>query len=135
MVKGSTATAPERILPQLSVSNDLLAQMIIAKSLDRQPFYHLERRWFSRHGVRIPRDNMARWSIMLGRALQPIYNLMCDQISEYDIASLDATWLQVLKENGCIAQTRSLVDLGFYQSILQISAPFLSPGDNTPWIQ
>ena len=102
-----TAKVPERVLPHLSVSNDLLAQMIIAKSLDRQPFYHLEKRWLSRHGVRIPRDNMARWSIMLATVLQPIYNLMCDQLSEYDIASLDATWLQVLKENGRLAQTRS----------------------------
>lgn len=102
-----SAKAPERILPKLQVANSLLAQIIVAKCLDRQPFYHLEKRYLARHNVTIPRDNMARWSIMLSQALQPIYNLLCDQISEYDISSLDATWLQVLKENGRPAQTRS----------------------------
>lgn len=102
-----SAKACERILPKLQVANSLLAQVIIAKCLDRQPFYHLEKRYLARHNVAIPRDNMARWTIMLGQALQPIYNFLCDQISEYDIASLDATWLQVLKENGRLAQTRS----------------------------
>jgi transposase len=39
--------------------------------------------------------------------LQPIYNLLLDQISDYDIASIDATKLQVLKEHNRAPQTTS----------------------------
>ena len=101
------AKAPERILPKVLIANDLLAQIVIAKCLDRQPLYHLEQRWASRHEMRIPRDNMTRWTNQLATKLQPIYNLIQEEFSEYDIGSLDATWLQVLKEDGREPQTKS----------------------------
>lgn len=103
----AVAPAPKRILPGVSVTDELLAQMIISKCLDRQPLYHLSGRWLNRHDVNIPRDNLSRWFIKTAKALQPIYNLMQDQISDYDIASLDATSIQVLKEPGRQPQTKS----------------------------
>lgn len=101
------AKAPKRILPKVLIANDLLAQIVIAKCLDRQPIYHLEQRWASRHEMMIPRDNMTRWTNQLANKLQPIYNLIQEEFSEYDIGSLDATWLQVLKEDGREPQTKS----------------------------
>jgi transposase len=102
-----TALVPKRVLPRVMVTNELLAQIVISKCLDRQPTYHIEQRWESRHGMIIPRDNMIRWSNKLSKQLQPIYNLIQDQFSDYDIGSLDATWLQVLKEDGREPQTKS----------------------------
>jgi len=52
---------------------------------------------------------MANWMIQLAKPLMPLYNLLLDQLNEYNIASLDATWLQVLKENGRKPQTKSKV--------------------------
>ena len=101
------AVAIKRILPCVLMSDALLAQIILSKCLDRQPSYHLSKRWESRHGVTIPRDSMSRWSIQLAKQLQPIYNLIQEEIENYDIASLDATWIQVLKELGRRAQTKS----------------------------
>jgi transposase len=102
-----TALAPKRVLPRVLISDDLLAQIVIAKCLDRQPIYHIEKRWASRHEMMIPRDNMARWTNQLATQLQPIYNLIQEEFSEYDIGSLDATWLQVLKEDGREPQVKS----------------------------
>lgn len=52
---------------------------------------------------------MARWLIDLTTPLRPIYNLLKDQIINYDIASSDATSLQVLKEAGRSPETKSHV--------------------------
>jgi transposase len=41
--------------------------------------------------------------------LQPFYNLMKDSIIDYDVASCDATTLQVLNEPGRAAETKSYV--------------------------
>ena len=101
------AKAPSRTLPGVLIGNELLAQIIVSKCLDRQPNYHLAKRWEARHGVVIPRDSMSRWMIQLADRLQPLYNLLQDKISDYDIAWLDATWIQVLKEEGRLPQTKS----------------------------
>ncbi len=45
----------------------------------------------------------------LTKPLQPIYNLLKDELLDYEIASCDATKLQVLKEPGRRPQTKSLI--------------------------
>jgi len=52
---------------------------------------------------------MARWQIDLVSPLQPIFNLLKDESIEYDVSSCDATTLQVLKEPGRAAETKSYV--------------------------
>jgi len=101
------APVPLKLLPKVSVSDALLIQMVMAKCLDRQTLYHLEKRWQNRHGIFIPRDNMSRWFIHMAEALQPIYNLMQDELTQGNIASMDATSIQVLKEPNRKAQTKS----------------------------
>lgn len=53
-----------------------------------------------RFGVNITRAQMANWLILLKLKIQPLLNLLKDEIIAYDIASMDATQLQVLKEPG-----------------------------------
>lgn len=104
-----TASASLQILPKVRATEEFLSFLIVSKLDDRQPLYHLEKQLAERHGIDCSRQTMARWMIDLMEPLQPIYNLMKDQVIEYDIASCDATTLQVLKEPGRPAETKSYV--------------------------
>lgn len=97
-----TAPAPKHILPKVRATEALLAHLVVTKLHDRQPLYHLEKYHFD-----ISRETMARWVIQLQEPLQPVFNLLKDEVIAYDIASVDATTLQVLREPGRRAQTKS----------------------------
>ena len=92
------APVPAVALPKCKATEELLAHIIIAKILDRQPLYHLEKKFERQYDWRIPRQTMARWMIQLADPLQPLINLMKDELSSYDVAACDATSLQVLNE-------------------------------------
>jgi len=104
-----TAPAPLQILPKIGATEEFLSFLAVSKLDDRQPLYHLERQLSERHGIDVSRQTMARWLIALVEPLRPIYNLLKDCIIEYDVASCDATTLQVLKEPGRAAETKSYV--------------------------
>jgi len=101
-----TAPSPLQVLPKVKATEGLLAHVVISKMHDRQPLYHLEK--YGR-AVNVSRDTLARWVIQLVKPFQPLYNLMKDEVIEYDVASIDATTLQVLKEPGRPAQRKSYV--------------------------
>lgn len=100
------APAPLQVLPKVGVSENFLSYLVVSKFEDRQPLYHLESKMY-RNGVDCSRQNMARWLIELVDPLRPMYNLLKDYILGYDVASCDATSLQVLHEPGRAAQTKS----------------------------
>ena len=93
-----TAARPKHILPKSVMSEALLAHVIVSKFDDRQPFYHLEKQLKQRAGVSLSRQTLARAAIACHRPLQPLINLLKDEIIGYDIGALDATGLQVLNE-------------------------------------
>lgn len=105
----TVALNPEHILPKSKVSESFLAHIIVSKILDRQPLYHLEKILHDRYGIHIPRNTMARWMIEVSHKLQPLVNFLQEEILSYPIAAMDATSLQVLKEEGRKAQTKSYV--------------------------
>jgi transposase len=102
-----TAPKPAHVLPKIKASHALLAHIIVSKVIDRQPLYHLEKQFSQRYGMLLSRRCMSDWLIRLAPQLQPLLNLFKDTLLEYDIASLDATFLQVLKEPGRAPQTKS----------------------------
>lgn len=104
-----TAPAPKQILPKIKATEEFLSFLVVSKLDDRQPLYHLERQLSERHGIDCSRQTMARWLIELMAPLRPIYNLFKDNVIEYDVASCDATTLQVLHEPGRRAETKSYV--------------------------
>lgn len=104
-----TAKAPLQVLPKVKATPDFLSFLVVSKLDDRQPLYHLERQLRERHNIDVSRQTMARWLIDLIEPLQPIYNLLKDCVIDYDIASCDATTLQVLKEPGRSPETKSQV--------------------------
>ena len=104
-----TAPAPLHILPKVKATEEFLSFLVVSKLDDRQPLYHLEKQLNERYGIDCSRQTMARWLIDLMFPLQPLYNLMKDVIIDYDIASCDATTLQVLNEPGRSPETKSYV--------------------------
>ncbi len=105
----SIVTAPvlPHILPKSKVTESLLAYISVSKVLDRQPLYHIEKKLEREHGWRISRQIMSRWLILLADKLQPLINLMKDEVLNYDISAVDATVLQVLNEPNRSAETKS----------------------------
>ena len=99
-----TAQAPKHILPKVKATEELLAATVVNKLHHRQPLYHLEK-YTTLSGI--TRETMARWQINLAPPLVPLYNLMQDEVIDYDVASIDATTLQVLKEPGRAPETKS----------------------------
>lgn len=104
-----TAPAPLHILPKVTATEEFLAFLIVSKLDDRQPLYHLEKQLRERYGVDCSRQSMARWLIELMSPLRPVYNLLKEYVVDYDVASCDATTLQVLNEPGRAPETKSYV--------------------------
>ncbi|MEE8056313.1 MAG: IS66 family transposase [Pseudomonadales bacterium] len=104
-----TADKPPHILPKASFTESVLAHIIVSKLDDRQPYFHLEKQFEKRAGFTLSRQTMARSVIECANPLQPLYNLMKDEVIDYDVGALDATTLQVLNEPGRPATTKSYV--------------------------
>lgn len=101
-----TASMPLQPLPGSQASALILAFTMVAKFLDGLPLYRQEKMW-EREGVELLRSKLARWLIDSAVQLQPLYNLMQEVFFAYDIAMSDDTGIQVLKEDGRSASSRS----------------------------
>jgi len=103
----TAAPAPQPIAKSLA-SPGLLAHVAVSKYTDALPLYRQEQ-ILQRIGVDIPRATLANWMIRAGALIQPLVNLLRDAVLGYDIVSMDETPVQVLKEPGKAAQSRSYI--------------------------
>ena len=103
-----TAALPKQPIPKSMASPGLLAHIAISKYQDALPLYRQET-ILRRIGVDIPRVTMANWMIQVGILIQPLINLLRDRMLEYDIIQMDETTVQVLKEPGKKAQSKSYI--------------------------
>lgn len=101
-----SARTPAQVLPKSNASNDLLAMLLVTKYVDGLPLARFEY-VLARAGVLVPRQTLARWVIGTARALQPIANLMRDVLLGHDVIHMDETPVQVLKEPGRAATSKS----------------------------
>lgn len=101
-----TAPLPPQAIPKSLASAGLLAQVAVAKYQDARPLYRQER-ILQRIGVDLPRATLAQWMIKLGALIQPLINLLREQMLSYDLLQMDETTVQVLKEPGKTAQSQS----------------------------
>ena len=101
-----SAPVPAQVLPKSNASNDLLAMLLVTKYVDGLPLARFEY-VLARAGVLVPRQTLARWVIGTARALQPIANLMRDGLLGHDVIHMDETPVQVLKEPGRAATSKS----------------------------
>ena len=100
------APLPAQPVPKSMASPGLLAHVTVSKYQDALPLYRQEK-ILQRIGVDIPRATLANWMIKAGKLVQPIINLLRDRLLGYDIMQMDETTVQVLRENGKKAQSKS----------------------------
>jgi transposase len=101
-----TAPLPAQPIPKSMASPGLLAHITVSKYQDALPLYRQET-ILQRIGVDIPRATLANWMIKAGGLVQPLINLMQDRLLSHDIMQMDETTVQVLKETGKRAQSKS----------------------------
>ena len=102
------APPPPQVIPKSMASAGLLAYIAISKYADALPLYR-QSRIFERWGVDLSRTTMANWMVQTGTALQPIINLLRDELLEESFIQCDETRCQVLKEPGRPAQRQSYI--------------------------
>ena len=103
-----TAPLAPQPIPKSLASPGLLAHVAVSKYTDALPLYRQEQ-ILERIGVEIPRATLANWMIRAGALIQPLINLLRDTVLGYDIVSMDETPVQVLKEPGRAAQSKSYI--------------------------
>lgn len=92
-----TAALPPQPLPKSNASPDFLTMLLITKYIDGLPLARFEY-VLNRHGVKVPRQTLARWVIGASHLLQPLHNLMRDTLFDGPFLHMDETVVQVLKE-------------------------------------
>lgn len=101
-----TAPPVPSVIPKGIATAELLAALIVGKYADGLPLYRLEE-IFARQDVELSRTTMARWMVKVAEALIPIRNVLSDRLMLAHAVSCDETSVQVLKEDGRAAQTKS----------------------------
>jgi transposase len=121
-----TAPAPKALLPKTMASPSLVAYMIIAKFMDGLPLYRQEK-IYARIGVALTRQSMARWLIEVSQKLMPLYNLLQEDLLSRHYLNMDETTVQVLKEDGKKATSKSYMWVRYASGINPIVLYDYSP--------
>jgi transposase len=100
------ALAPKKLIPKALFTESAMAWIVTAKYQDALPLYR-QAGILSRFGGDIARNTLANTVVRVGQAVRPIINLMRDQLQEATLQHGDETTLQVLKEDGRAAQSKS----------------------------
>lgn len=98
--------APVRIIPKGLLTPSALAWVVTSKYMDALPLYR-QAALLSRFGGDLSRSTLAASIVKVGEAVQPIINLLRDHLLDADLVHADETTIQVLKEPGKKAQTKS----------------------------
>lgn len=101
-----TTPAPARIIPKGLLTEAALAWITVAKYQDALPLYRTAA-LLARFGGDLSRNTLAASIVRLGVAVQPVINLLRDHLLDSDLVYGDETTVQVLKEPGRAAQTKS----------------------------
>jgi transposase len=101
-----TAPMPPRMIPQSIVSPGLLAYVITSKFVDSLPFYR-QSKMFERIDLEISRATLCNWAILAAEKCSGLLDLMTKDIRGGPVIRMDETTLQVLKEPGRPAESKS----------------------------
>ncbi len=101
------APMPNPILPGSLASPSILAYIMDQKYTNSLPLYRQEKQLL-RLGIQLSRQTMANWLLAVADPwLKMIYDRLHARLLKHDILHADETTLQVLKEPGRLAQTKS----------------------------
>ena len=98
--------AAARIIPKGLLTESALAWVVTSKYMDALPLYR-QAALLGRFGGDLSRNTLAASLIKVGEAVQPVINLLRDHLLDADLVHADETTIQVLKEPGKKAQTKS----------------------------
>lgn len=101
-----TADKPTDPIPKSIATPELLSYVTVSKYADGLPLYRLSG-MFKRLDISISRTNLAMWMIKCGILVQPLINLLEDKLSEQPYIHVDETTVQVLREAGKKASSKS----------------------------
>ena len=87
-------------------SADFLAMMATVKFVDGLPLTRFAK-VLERHRAPVATQTLARWTIVVGKLLQPLHNLARDALLEGWVLHIDETVVQVLKEKDRKASSNS----------------------------
>ncbi len=126
-------TAPVALspIPKSCATPSLLSHISVSKYLYHQPLYRLEKQFWRRHQVALNRAMLADWMMKISGLIQPLVNLLLESLLEYPYIHADETRLQVLKELGRKASTKSYIwvyycDTGTERIVVYIYSPHRS---------
>lgn len=95
------------VLPGSFASPEAIAHLMVQKFVMYSPLYRQEQEW-GRQGLRLSRQVMSHWLLRAAEDwLAPIYQELHRELLKRDILHGDETTLQVLKEPGKSAQSKS----------------------------
>lgn len=103
------AARPPQIIPKGLFTESALAWIATSKYLDGLPLYRQAVLLGRFGGTDISRNTVAGSIVRLGQMVQPVVNLLRDELLDAPLVFGDETELQVLKEPGRSAQTKSYV--------------------------
>jgi transposase len=101
------AAKPPQLIPKGLLSEAALAWIISAKYLDGLPLYRQAALLGRFGGTTLSRNTLAASVVRTGQAVQPVINLLRDALLESRVVHGDETEVQVLKEPGRKAQSKS----------------------------
>ncbi len=103
-----TAPKPRSPIPGSQVSPGLLAHVAVSKYLDHWPLYR-QGVVFERMGAIVHRSTMSQWMRKAGELVQPLINLLNDELLAQSYLHMDETTVQVLKEPGKTPESMSFM--------------------------
>ena len=103
------AASPRPALPGSFASASLISHVMTEKYLKGLPLDRQQQEW-DRRGYAISKQTMSNWLIeSANRWLEPVYERMHEHLVKRDILHADESTLQVLKEPGREAETKSFM--------------------------
>lgn len=103
------ASKPAQVIPKGLFSEGLLAWVITSKYCDGLPLYRQAALLGRFGGSDLSRNTLAASIVRVGQAVQPIINLLRDHLLDAPLTYGDETTVQVLKEPGKSAQSKSFM--------------------------
>jgi transposase len=99
-----TATKPPQPIEKSTAGASLLAQVIVAKTVDHLPLNRQEK-IFARHGVEISRKTMCGWMAQSAELLDPLYESLKQVLFQSKVIGTDDTSVKVLDRKLPFART------------------------------
>ena len=101
-----SSPTPLSLFPKGFATPSLIAHIVTSKYVDGIPLYRLER-VMRRYGIDISRVTMSRWMIEVAEKLAPLVEILREELLSSPYIHCDETTVQVLKEAGKKATTKS----------------------------